>query len=441
MNSTEALAQFVAELDATRVPTALIEQLRLHVFDTIGAAIAGAAVAEARDVRALVEQSYGSGMAAALGTGVRTSLPAAALLGSVAARCSEVDDIHLRSCVTPGAIVVPTALAAAGNLAEVDVATLLAACLAGYEIMLRFGVALDGPHILYRGIWPTYLCTGFGVVATLARLWRLEPAQIADALGLAATLAVGTTGRPPGRTSRWLTIGAAAQNGVLATLAAQRGLRGDASLLDGSWSAMTGVALDGEALLLDLGREFFTAELSLKPWCAAKQTIAATQAFRAIVGDGVDPGAIQAVVVEVPPAYAQMIDRLGVPTERQASFASVRYQLALAAFAPERAFDVERSTFVSDSRVARLIEVTRVAVDDQLAASYPSTWPARVRVCDASGAWYAHEVQRGLGDPGTPYGWREVEDKFTRITGIDASRVGALAERWRTQSLDEPAVT
>ena len=52
------------------------------------------------------------------------------------------------------------------------------------------------------------------------------------------------------------------------------------TLLDGKWSEITGVALDRDALLGDLGRRFELDAVSFKPVCAAKQTIAAIHAFR-----------------------------------------------------------------------------------------------------------------------------------------------------------------
>ena len=41
--------------------------------------------------------------------------------------------------------------------------------------MIRLGVAIDGPSVLYRGIWPTYFAAPFGVAAVAARLMRLGP--------------------------------------------------------------------------------------------------------------------------------------------------------------------------------------------------------------------------------------------------------------------------
>ena len=401
MNVTERLAAFAVGVDAAGLPPARAESLRLHVFDTIGAMLAGSAVEETVDVRGLVEE---------------TGLPTQVLTACVSARCSEIDDIHLPSCVTPGAVVVPAALMVARAYPEIDDATFLAGCLAGYELLVRLGVAVDGPRILYRGIWPTYLCSGFGVVATVGRMLCLDVDQLAEALAVAATRATGTSGRIPGRTSRWLTLGCAAHDAVLAVRAARRGLLGDRALLDGRWSDITGIALDRDVLLDGLGERFRFEETSFKPICGAKQTIAAVYALRDILAGGLAPGAIRDVLVEVPSAYHAMIDRPHVPTGRQDTFASVQYQLALAALAPDRLYDVTRATVADDPAIRAFMVKVRVATDPALDAAYPDAWPASVTVTANDGTLHVVEMRRPFGDPGTGFDWAAAIAKFDRIT-------------------------
>jgi 2-methylcitrate dehydratase PrpD len=405
VNVTEQLAAFAAGIDAAAVPAERAEALRLHIFDTIGARLAGDAVEETADVLSVIGSDGGE--------------ETAVLLGCIAARCSEIDDIHLMSCITPGAVIVPAVLAAAGARARagtpVDDGTLLAAVLAGYETLVRFGIAVDGPHILYRGVWPTYLCSGFGLAAALGRLAGFDSATLAEALAIAATRATGTSGRIPGRTSRWLTLGCAARDAVLAVRAAERGLRGDRALLDERWSAITGVALDREALTGGLGERFAFDDVSFKPVVAAKQSIAAIQGFRELLAAGLDPDAARAMTVAVPAAYREMIDRPNFPVARQDSLGNVRYSFALAAVAPERLRDVVRDELIDTPRIRALMEKVEVVVDPALDAAYPRDWPARVTVTAGDGSVKERTIMRPFGDPGTGFGWEAARDKFATI--------------------------
>src|SRR5262245_61191838 len=201
------------------------------------------------------------------------------------ARLSEIDDIHLASMTTPGAIVIPGALTLAAALPEAKAADVIAAILAGYEAMTRLGRAIDGPTVLYRGIWPTYFAAPFGVAAVAARLLKLDEKQAASALALALTFAAPGVGHHnAATTSRWFAAGNAARNGLNAALAAQQGFTSDLRLVEGNFlSGIYGVTPDLAAFTDGLDERLALTEVSYKPWCAARQTMAATQALKDIV--------------------------------------------------------------------------------------------------------------------------------------------------------------
>ena len=93
-------------------------------------------------------------------------------------------------------------------LPNADVGDVAAAMLAGYEAMIRLGLALKGPNILYRGIWPTYFAAGFATAAVAARLMRLDEAQTAHALALALNMAAPAVGQHhAATTARWFLAG------------------------------------------------------------------------------------------------------------------------------------------------------------------------------------------------------------------------------------------
>ena len=165
------------------------------------------------------------------------------------------------------------------------------AILAGYEAMIRLNLALDGPSILYRGIWPTYFAAPFGIAAVAARLFGLDAVQTAHALALALNYAapgVGHHNAPT--TARWAAAGHAARNGVLAAQAAQAGFTADVMLLDSAFfPSVYGMTPNLAAFIDGLGERDMLAEVSFKPWCAARQTMAGTQAIKEIIADRRQP--------------------------------------------------------------------------------------------------------------------------------------------------------
>jgi 2-methylcitrate dehydratase PrpD len=382
------LASFVAGAKASGLPAVDREPLRLHFIDTVVAARVGALIPEGRAL-----QSLGDDGALA----VRIGRQAAAI------RLTEIDDIHLPSCTTPSAGVVPAALMLAAREQKFDPGEIASAIWVGTEIMTRIGVAVRGPQILYRGIWPTYLAAPVAAAATSARLMGLNEARTGHALSLAVMLMAGGVGRIHGAPSgRWFLYANAVAAGVAAAEAARADYRGDPDILDKTWLTDShGIALDRDRLTEKLGVGTVYAALSLKPFCSAKQGIAAIEAFRAILDRGVRAETISKVRVRVPPAYAGMIATRAEPGARQSTMVSVAHQIALAALAADRLYDVDRSSAQADADVAGFAAKVEIVADVRLDAYYPQHWPAEVDV-EAGGEVHKQRIVEAIGDPEHP---------------------------------------
>ena len=397
------------------------ETLRLHVADTVGAWIAGSATPEGR---ALLK--FGAN---------RDAMPDRVATNCALARLSEIDDIHLASGTTPGALVVPAALTIAASL-RLEGTALAEAIAAGYDAMVRLGVALGGPSILYRGIWPTYLAAPFGVAAVASRLLGLTEKQAAHALGISLALASPAVGQPGGATtSRWLAIGNAARNGVTAALAAQAGFTGDLRIFEGDFlSSIYGLSPDPASLL---NGSPALSEVSFKPWCAARQTMAATQALKEIIETGTAPSEMTGLVVSVPPPYLRMIDHGVVPGDRASHLTSVGYQMALAAFAPEGALDAKEAPKAISEKIRIFMSKVTVKADEDLLGHYPGSWPARLVVSVPSGK-QEKLVLHVPGDPERPFDEPQVSKKFRRVTApISGKRAADDLLRSSLAVLDE----
>jgi 2-methylcitrate dehydratase PrpD len=426
MAAIEEIARYLAARRA--VPDAVREAVRLHVIDTVGALVAGTRTAEGQ---ALLRFRAASGT----NDWARDLIVLTAL-----ARLTEIDGIHLASMTTPSAIVIPGALTIAaapsltlprlrGREGRGDTGALLDAIVAGYEAMIRLGLALDGPAILYRGIWPTYIAAPFGIAAVASRLMELDAAQTANALALALTYAapgVGHHNAPT--TARWISVGQAARNGLAAAEAAQAGFTADLSLLDGGFFPNVYNITPKLAAFHDrLGERETVLELSFKPWCAARQTMPATQALKEIVADGVAVDAIVSVKASVLPTHRRMIDHDVTPGDRASYLTSVQYNMAVAALAPRLADALSPPGAVPDAVHALMRRIT-VEADDTLLADYPRVWPAHVTVTTSSGI-LEKRVTSVPGDPSQPFGEREVAQKFRRFVApvLGDERADALS--------------
>jgi 2-methylcitrate dehydratase PrpD len=412
MTVISQLADFVAQANAAALPAAEQALQRRHVFDAVVAAAVGARTAEARSLAALL--------------GARASLE---IIGQRAAtiRLSEIDDIHLPSCTTPSAAAVAVALSLAAQADRFDPLQVASAIWAGTEVMTRMGQAVRGPDILYRGVWPSCFAAPLSVAATAARVGGFDARQTADALSLALMLSTRGTGRPHGSPSaRWLMFAVAVASGLSAVEAVRAGYRGDPGLLEGTgFEDSWGFALDRDQLAAaSLAHSVYPA-LSLKPFCSAKQSIAAVEALRAILATGIGPGAIAAVRVRVPPAYAAMVGLKAQDQVRTTTLVSAARQLALLAFDPARLYDVDRGAAITDPAILAFEAKVEIVADGALTQYYPHDWPAEVEVVATDGSTRRELVIAAPGDPGRPLDQDALDDKAHRLLDRLIGRDGA----------------
>ena len=397
-----------------RMPPARFERVKQHIIDTLGARIAGSRIAAG---------AAASRLADAVGDRVGSLI----IVGCSHARSTEIDDIHLASCTTPGSVIVPTvlALAAASRSAKASagrrvrlstVAEFCAATLAGYEALIRFGVAIDGPVALHRGVWPTHAAAAFGSAATASRAYNLKPEETVSAL--ATALAFGS-GRPVSPTSpsssRWVTLGIAAATGELAARAAGEGLR-----------AIEQPDALPRQLARGLPRRSLFDAVGLKPFATDRQGLAAIEAVRTLVeSNGIDAASIDRITVYLPELLLRIVDRSATPTTRFESIVSVQHQIALAIVAPDRLLDVDRTPPFASKALRRLQACIDVRHARDLDAYYPGAWPARVAIA-AGRRRFSRLVVHPRGDARRPLAWSDIAAKFERLA---APTIGVAACR------------
>ena len=401
----EQLGAFVVGLRAAQLPAPVRDKLKLHVADTIGAWVAAMATAEGRALLRFRESLQPGDTAPSLLDDVATNC--------AVTRLSEIDDIHLAAMITAGSIVVPGALTIAASL-QADGDELAAAIVGGYEAMIRLGLAIDGPTTLYRGIWPTYFATPFGIAAVAARLMGLDGRETAHALALALTLASPGVGHHnAATTSRWFAVGNAARNGLTAAHAARAGFTSDLNMAGGFLANVYGLKPDVSRLNEGLGDDLALSHVSFKPWCAARQTMAAMQALKELIEAGLQSSEIEAIEAHVLPPHLKMIDHGVVAGDRASFLTSAQYHLAMAALMPDAPASVGLPAGPPDN-VRAMMERITVMGDDALLADYPEVWPARVLVKTRKGT-HDLRVTHVPGDPARPFSSGDLERKFVRF--------------------------
>ena len=174
------------------------------------------------------------------------------------------------------------------------------------------------------------------------------------------------------------------------------------------------VSPDPAALTDGLGERPAISEVAFKPWCAARQTMAAAQGLREIIDGGVAPADITAIDVRIPPPYFKMVNHGVVAGDRASHLTSLPYQMACIALAPEAMFDLGQAPATLSAELQAFLSRVRVEADDSLQQYFPKTWPAKIAVSTRSGR---HErlVLHVPGDPERPFDELRLQEKFRKI--------------------------
>ena len=432
--SSQALAEFLAQVSFDDLPLQVREDARRSVLDWLGSAIAGSFERPAVMARQ-VASSWGKGTGATMfGAGV-SSAAAAAFANGIASHILELDDVHKGSTLHAGAPVIPAALAAAER-ARSDGRTFLTAVVVGYESALRIGEAVNPSH--YRFWHPTGTCATFGAAAAAASVMRLPASRFLDALGSAGTQAAGLWEfNADGTMSKHLHPGKAAFNGMLAADLAAAGFTGASRILEGDRGFLRAMATDCDPgrITEGLGASWKISENCYKLHSCCGHTHSAIDAALEIVSEqrwsreDVLEHVAAIAIATYGPGY-DIVKQMNPSTPYQAKFslaycvaaALVEQRVGLEQFSPDRF----GPGGVVDPALASVLTRTTVAVDPELTAKYPAAWPGRVTLTlrDGTAVTVHHDYPRG--NPENPVTTQELEEKFLALVSPRTNR--GLAE-------------
>ncbi|OBH44085.1 MmgE/PrpD family protein [Mycobacterium mantenii] len=271
---TGRLATWVADLALDDVPATVVDRAKHLLLDGIGCALVGAQLPWSRIATDAVLALEGQGDSIVIGTGHRTSAPAAAVLNGTFIQGFELDDFHPLAPLHSCSLLIPALLSTASTRpSTTSGAEFLLAAVAGFEVGPRVGYTLHGTQMLDRG-WHSGPVFGTHPAAMASgKLRALPPAQLEDALGLAATQSAGLMAAQYEAMSKRMHHGLAARNGFYAAGLAAAGYTGIKRVFEreyGGFLSVFGEGHDPDAALLtfELGHRWETTVIMVKSYAA-----------------------------------------------------------------------------------------------------------------------------------------------------------------------------
>jgi 2-methylcitrate dehydratase PrpD len=301
--TTQALAQFAATLNADDLSPKAREHCKHLLLDALACALAGDQGEETPQMRALATALAQSSESSVIGGG-RLSLAGATLFNGYLITAVTMCDAHRPTMchITPE--VVPPALAIAerdGNSGR----DLLAAIAAGSEVMTRIGIALDYDAYRARGWHAPGVLGPFGAAAAVGRLRGFNAETMARAFGLAGSQAAGTYAAWGTPTVKFHQC-RGALSGLLAAMLAEQNFTATREFLtakDGGLFNTYGGGGKPDLATRNLGRHWELEQIALRLWPSASlQQGLNTALFDLIERNQIDVAAVARLRVAMSPS-------------------------------------------------------------------------------------------------------------------------------------------
>jgi aconitate decarboxylase len=332
----------------------------------------------------------------------------------------ELDDLHLKASMHPGAVTIPAAFALAEAYGK-SPTEFLTAVIAGYEVGLRIGMAVGLGHGL-RGHHTTGTVGTLCAAAAGANLLGLSPEAAADALGIAATQAAGLHGARTGAMSKRFHAGRAAQSGILAAVLASRGFTGSRTALEqpfGGFFSTLCDTVDIPATCAELGRRWETQEVGFKAYASCGSTHTTVDAIDQLMAQGITPRDLRELRIFMSKKGVSNVGWKYVPAGVVAAQMNCFYTSAVKLLDGEVFIDQFAESRLADPQVLALIERIKIAHDPVFDAGGASTRHAvRVEAELNNGSVKTVSVEQRRGSSRFPLTREEIVRKFRGLAKV-----------------------
>ena len=428
MSVSSTIAAYVAGLRYEDLPATLVAAAKRNILDTLAVAWAGSDAPGSSALINVATQMADTGGASLWGSDLRVAPATAAFTNGALAAALDYDGLHLDAIVHPAVVTLPAALATC-ELRGASGRELIAAFVAGTELMCRLGLSASG----HSGWFYTSLYGAFGAAAAASRARALDADTTLMALGMALSHAGGTQQANVERTlTKRLQSAFAAKSGVEVSALARAGMTGPSEPIEGRFGLYALYERGDPALVVEgLGTRFATEDIAFKKYPCCGCAHASIEAALAIGRrESFAASEIERIRIVISPYMHRLVGSPFDPTDNPqvAAQFSVEYAVAVALLRQRFAIaDIEPDA-VRDPEVARLVARIDVSVDER----WPEPLvPSEVTVRLHSGRELHERVDAFPGGPAMPMSDGELDAKavdcFTRgAAPLDADGARAL---------------
>ncbi|MCL2122034.1 MAG: MmgE/PrpD family protein [Clostridiales bacterium] len=409
-------AKFINAITYDALPENVRELAKVSLLDYISCTLAGSRSEIEPIFMDLVDELGGNAQASIYGTNVKSSVVNAALVNAAYAHVLEMDDIHRLAMYHPGIVVLPAALA----IAERDKLSgkqLIEGILAGYEVGIRIGVAINPSHFK---IWHTTGTVGaFSAASSAGKLMGLSVDELTNALGNAGSMAAGLWQfNIDASMTKPLHPGKASVNGILACMLAKRGFTGAENIIEGAKGFGTAMseAPDYDFMIRDLGKVYEFLGIGIKIHSGCRHTSSSVDGALALRNaHQIKPEEIERIHSKTYELGMDLCGAIFPQNIPQAKF-SIAYCVACAFAFGRCSMEEMNMDVVQSDAIQELLKKTTVSVDEGLERDFPMGYASIVEVTLKDGRTFSEFTPHCTGDPENPVSIDVMKDRFISMT-------------------------
>jgi 2-methylcitrate dehydratase PrpD len=425
----EQLAERIVILRSDALPRAVRAKCEDLLIDVVGLCVTARNEDYVQSVLAALDDD---GPCTAIGHARGLTSAGAALVNGTAAHGEDFDDTFEGGPVHAGAVIVPSVLAACERHKPDGTAALLGIAV-GSEIMCRLSTVT--PKAVHKaGFHPTAIFGVMGAAAGVGAALGLNAKQIADALGIAGSMASGIIEYlAEGTWTKRMHPGWAAQSGIRAALLARAGFLGPRTVFEGVHGLFHGFAHTTKrdyGALDDFGDAWVIETLAFKPYPCGTMAHPYIDCAKRLAARGIKSGDIKEMICEVGEGtvhrlWEPLVAKQRPPNGYAAKFATP-FLLATGFVHGGVGLDAFTEKAVRDPDVLALAAKVRYVIDPD--NPYPNNFTGHIRAVLNDGTVIEERQPHFRGGAHEPLTRADLEEKFAlnaRHGGWDAQRSAA----------------
>ena len=420
MNETKELAKFITEIEYPDLNDEVVAKAKGLIIDQLGCQLAFATTPWGKSIYEYVRSRSGNNQVSTVAYyGLKTLAEDAALANAVFGHGFEMDDTEMRTITHPGAVVIPAALAM-GEAEKVNGQDLITAIVAGYEAMLRAGMAARA--MVKRSFHSTGVAGPFGAAAAAGKIFNIDTTMMLNALGIAGSEASGVSEYSiSGGSVKRLHAGSSSQSGVRAAILAQMGITGPPTVLEGEkgFCQAFADACYPEDITADFGNPFRILWTGNKPYCCCAAQHTTIDATASIVKEHpFKPEDVAGIIVTQAPREGKNVGNIIEPQDIISAQFSGRFGVALRLIKGSNGYNDYNTQNLKDPQILDLAKKVDYIIDEELENLPLGMALSVVTIKLKDGNTYTERVEYAKGTIQNPMTQAELEDKFRGLASL-----------------------